>query len=129
MIGVVPHERKGCLWCSSLSINFLIHWKKKGVTNIFRSNNTQYTYKTFCWLRNIFSRAVVWRCPIKKVLWKIYRNPQEKTCFRSFFSWSCWHAARSYIKKRIQHRSFPVNFAKFLEHFFHITPPGNYFCL
>ena len=32
------------------------------------------------------------------------------------------------LKKRLWHRCFPVNFAKFLRHLFYRTPLGDYFC-
>ena len=45
------------------------------------------------------TRGVLW----KKMLLEISQNSQENTCARA-----------SFIKKRLWHRCFPVNFAKFL---------------
>ena len=49
------------------------------------------------------------RCSIKKVLLDILQNSQESTCARASFLTSY-----SFIKKRLWHRCFPVNFATFL---------------
>ena len=37
--------------------------------------------------------------------------------------------ACQFIKKRLQHRCFPVNFPKILRISFYRTPLGDYFCL
>ena len=55
-----------------------------------------------------------------KVLLEILQYSQENTCARS--------QACNFIKKRLWHRCFPVNFAKFLRIFFterfRTTPSG-----
>ena len=51
----------------------------------------------------IYLEAVVQRCSVKKVFLAISQNSQENTCARV-----------SSLKKRLRHRCFPVNFAKFL---------------
>ena len=43
------------------------------------------------------------RCSVKKTSLEILQNSQEITCARVFF-----------LKKRLWHRCFPLNFAKFL---------------
>ena len=70
------------------------------------------------------TEAVVRRCSLKKVLLKILKNSQENTCARvSFFKVADLRPA-ALLKKRLWHRCFPVNFAKFLgtpffiEHYF-----------
>ena len=47
--------------------------------------------------------AVTQRCSVKKVFVEISQNSQENTCARV-----------SFLKKRLWHRCFPVNFVKFL---------------
>ena len=49
----------------------------------------------------------------KKVFLKILRNPQENTCARVSF-WIKLHVVYKFMKKRLWHGCFPVNFAKFL---------------
>ena len=46
--------------------------------------------------------AVVQRRSVKKVFLEISQSSQENPCARAFF-----------LKKRLWHRCFPVNFAKF----------------
>ena len=48
--------------------------------------------------------AVVQRCSVKKVFLEISQNSLENTCARV-----------SFLKKRLSHRCFPVNFLKFLK--------------
>ena len=66
----------------------------------------------------IFSKlteAVGLRRYVKNVFLEISQNPQKNTCARVSFliklqAWSL----QLYLKKRLWHRCFPVNFAKFL---------------
>ena len=51
--------------------------------------------------------AVSCRCSLKKMFLKISQNSQEDTCVRVTF-------LMTLSKKRLGHRCFPVNFAKFL---------------
>ena len=53
-------------------------------------------------ISSLLIEAVVRRCSVKKVFLEILQNSQENTC------------ARVSVKKRLWHRCFPVNFAKFL---------------
>ena len=46
------------------------------------------------------------RCSVKKIFLKIYKIPQKNTCVGVCFF--------NFIRKRLQHRCFPVKFAKFL---------------
>ena len=57
------------------------------------------------------ARGVFW----KKMFLKFLQNSQESTCVRASFL----------IRKRLQHRCFPVNFAKFLRASFYRTPPDD----
>ena len=64
--------------------------------------------KTFMDLKN--AEAVFRSCSVKKGFLKILQIPQESTCSRvSFLIKPC-----NFIKKRIWHSCFPVNFVKFL---------------
>ena len=58
------------------------------------------------------TEAVTRRCSIIKVVIKISQNSKENT-----------PQACNFIKKKLWHRRFSVNFAKFQEHLFHRTPP------
>ena len=49
------------------------------------------------------TEAVVQRCSVKRVFLEISQNSQESICARA-----------SFLKKRLWHRCFPVNFTKFL---------------
>ena len=55
--------------------------------------------------------AVIKRCSIKKLLLKLRTGKYE--C-RSLFNQVADHQTCNFIKKRLQYRCFPVNFAKFL---------------
>ena len=52
------------------------------------------------------------RCSVKTVLLEISQNYQENTCARASFLIKL--QVCNFIKKRLWHRCFPVNFAKFL---------------
>ena len=58
------------------------------------------------------AEAIVRRCFLKKVFLRISQNLQENTCLESPFKNVA--EAWNFIKKRLQHRYFPVNIAKFL---------------
>ena len=77
----------------------------------------------------VLAEAVFPRCSVKKVFLEVSQNSQENTCARvSFFCENfetvfllsvqkqppALSEASSFIKKRLWHRCFPVNFAKFL---------------
>ena len=51
--------------------------------------------------------AVSWVCSIKKVFLEISQNSQENICARVSF-------LRKFLIKKVWHRCFPANFAKFL---------------
>ena len=57
----------------------------------------------------------------EKLFLGISQNSQESTCAR--VSEAC-----NFIKKRLWHRCFPVNFAKFLRTSFYRAPLGDCFC-
>ena len=57
--------------------------------------------------------AVVQRCFVKKVFLEISQNSQENTC-ASLFLTKLQALLATLLKKRLWHRCFSVNFAKFL---------------
>ena len=60
-----------------------------------------------------FPEAVVQRCSIKWVFLKISQNSLENTCARVSFLIKLQASPATLLKKRLCHRYFPVNFAKF----------------
>ena len=59
--------------------------------------------------------AVVWKCSVGKMFLEISQNSQENTCARvSFFNKVAGLRPATLLKKRLWHRCFAVNFAKFL---------------
>ena len=60
----------------------------------------------------LFTEAVAQRGSVKKIFLEITQNSQENTCSRVSFLIRPWPA--TLFKKRLWHRCFPVNFAKFL---------------
>ena len=54
------------------------------------------------------------RCSAKKMFLEISQNSQENTCARVFFKKIAGLRPATLLKKRLWHRCFPVNFAKFL---------------
>ena len=80
----------------------------------YKTKNT----KTFVFFLHLqlpwvgITEAVVRRCSVKKVFLKISDNSQENT--RARVSFLIKLQASGLLKKRLWHRCFPVNFAKFL---------------
>ena len=66
-------------------------------TRVLLRVTVYYYYVTYA------SEAVVRRCSVKKAFLEILQNSQGNICARV-----------SFLKKRLWHRCFPVNFAKFL---------------
>ena len=58
--------------------------------------------------------AVAQTCSVKKVFLESSQNSQENTCARVSFLIKLQEAPATLLKKRLWHRCFPVNFAKFL---------------
>ena len=54
------------------------------------------------------------RCSIGKGVLKISKNSQENICASLFFNKVAGLMSATILKKRLWHRCFPVNFAKFL---------------
>ena len=60
-------------------------------------------------MNGFYLEAVVQRCSVKKVFREISQNSQKNTCVTSFLI-----KLQVLLIKRLWHRCFPVNFAKFL---------------
>ena len=62
------------------------------------------------------AEAVARRCSVKKVFIEISQNSRENTCSRVSFliKLPAWGPATLLLKKRLWHKCFPLNFAKFL---------------
>ena len=69
-----------------------------------------------------YAEAVVRRCSVKNVLLKILQNSQGNNYARVLFLKKLQALACNFIKKRLQHSCFPVNFATFLKTSFCKTP-------
>ena len=64
--------------------------------------------------KTIVMEAVARRCSVKAVFLEILQNSQEKTSARVSFLIKFQDSACNFIKKRLWHRRFPMNFEKFL---------------
>ena len=66
----------------------------------------------------LFTEAGIQRCSVKNVLLEISQNSQENTCDGVSFLIKLQalglRPAATLLKKRLWHRCFPVNFAKFI---------------
>ena len=69
--------------------------------------NSSYVYFEF--FRNSYRR-----CSIQKDVLKNFANFTGKYLCQSFFLIKLWTSACNFVKKRLWHRCFPNNFAKFL---------------
>ena len=68
-------------------------------------------------MENDLSRSSYRSCSVKKVFLEVSRNSQENTCPESLFNKVNNNKGlrpATLLKKRLFHRCFPVNFAKFL---------------
>ena len=61
-----------------------------------------------------YLEAVVQRCSVIKVFLEISQNSQESTCARASILIKLQASPLTLLKKRLWHRCFSVNFAKFL---------------
>ena len=69
---------------------------------------------SFLFVRLDVKLEAVSRCSVKKKSLKIFQNSQEKACVRVAFLIKLQAARATLMKKRLWHRCFPMNFAKFL---------------
>ena len=74
----------------------------------------------------IFAERVSRMCSVKKVFLEISQNPQKNICARVSF---LIKLKATLLKKRLWHRCFHVNFAKFLRALFLTNTYGGCFCL
>ena len=79
------------------------------------------TYLSFYWL---YIEAVIRGVLLKKVFLEISQNSQENSCARVFFNKVAGLRPATLFKKRLCHRCFLVNFAKFLKTPFLQNIPG-----
>ena len=71
------------------------------------------------------AEAVNRRCFVRKVFFKTSAKFTGKDlCLSLFFNRSA-----TLLKKRLQHRCFPVNFAKFIKTHFLLNTSGDYFLI
>ena len=69
------------------------------------------------------------RCSLKKgVLKNFAKSTGKHLCWSLFFHNVTGQKAAALLKKRLQHRCFPVNFSKFLRNLFQRTHSGDCFC-
>ena len=61
-------------------------------------------------LLSLLTKAVTWRCSVKKKYSNILQNSQENTCPR--VSFSIKSKPTTILKKRLWHQCFPENFVK-----------------
>ena len=96
----------------------MFDWVIKGVSVLFKLpgyiydniyNRSFLKLVSYAFLVFLLLEAVVCRCFSKQVFLKISQTSQENFCAGVSF-WPVYN----FIKKRLQHRCFPVKFAKFL---------------
>ena len=63
----------------------------------------------------------------KGVFYKLHKFTGKHLCQSLFFNKFAGLRAATLSKKKLSHRYFPVNFAKFLRNFTYRTPLDNYF--
>ena len=85
---------KSTLICRGTSTRFLISYLKDVVSSQFCQRR--------CWNLEAVTRS----CPVKMVFLKISKNSKENSCVGL--------RPATLLKKRLQHRCFPVNFVKYL---------------
>ena len=81
---------------------------------MFSAVNTADNWKVFNYAYNVKVEKAIRRCSVKKLFLEISQNSQENTCARVSFLIKLQAAPATLLKKRLWHRCFPVNFAKFL---------------
>ena len=67
--------------------------------------------------------AVSQRCSVKNVLKPFAEFTGKHLCRSLFFNKFVGLSPTTLLKKGLQHRRFPANFAKFYEHLFYRTAP------
>ena len=69
-----------------------------------------------------------WRSSLKKLFIKVLQYPQEYICVGVYFLMKLLTLLTNFIKKRLQHRCFPVHIAKFLRNLFWRLSGNGCFC-
>ena len=90
-----------------------------GKTNEKRKTSSNSLYQN--------TKTVVRRCSVKRFFLKISQSSQRNTCVGVSFNKVADIKTCNFIKKRHQHKSFPVKFAKFLRTLFFTKPPSDCF--
>ena len=85
---------------------FLEHYQIK--FQFSKTSVRSFSVKTMRGPSNLPGRTIHRRCSVKKMFLEISQNLQENACTRASF------LINTLLKKRLWHRCFPVNFAKFL---------------
>ena len=105
-------------------IEDLANWAAAGDVITIKSNNLDKTFlipfsKSYvhqiwrpCWVSKKHHRSSHRRCSVKKMFLKVSQISPENTCVGVCFQYGLQTC--NSIKKRLQHRCFPVKFAKFL---------------
>ena len=105
-------KKKSFLSCmrNIVIISFPNHWNHntQQIENWLNVNTVEFLYSRQLSVSEAFVRS----CSVKKVFLEISPNSQENICARVSF-WINLQTA-TLLKKRLWHRCFPVNFAKFL---------------
>ena len=86
--------------------------------------------KTIMMRLSIIYRSSHQRCSLRKgVIRNFAKFTGKHLCQRLFFNKVAGLTPATLLKKRLWHRCFPVNFAKFLRTPFYRTPLGDCFCI
>ena len=89
-------------WIFEIKLSFLV----KLFSYLIKKSGQKFKYPK--------TKAVTQTCSVKKVFLEISQNSQENTCARVSFLIKLQAAPATLLKKRLRHRCFPVNLAKFL---------------
>ena len=100
--------------CNFSSTTYRSSHRKCSVTKSLLRNFPKFTGKHLC-QSLFFDKVSEWRCPVTKGVLRIFANFTGKhLCQSPFFNKVADLRAATLLKKRLWHRCFPVNFAKFL---------------
>ena len=124
--------------CIDLSLKqFRAHYHKRFYNFVTVDIHLEGALK-ICWLKKTLSpepEVIVRRCSVKKVFLEISQNSQENTCAGDyFFNKVAGLRLATLLKKRLWHKCFLMNFAKFLrtpfvtEHLWWLLLYGNLSC-
>ena len=103
---IIDNIRDNVKWNWSI---FPIQMELTRITRIIKRTIIPWTFK----LEKAILEVIFQRRSVKKVFLEISQNPQENTCGRVSFLIKL-QAIQLYLKKRLWHSCFRVNFVKFL---------------